>query len=245
MVNVLVVEDDEIERKNLAKIIFECDKNIRVFEASSKYESLKIIKDIAIDFFYIDIALNDSSGIDLALELRRYEQYKLSWIIFVTSNEKYILEAFKKTHCYDYILKPYDKEDIIKMTKLLVSGTYEVKKSLKMDKYVSFNMSSDISVRIKVKDIIFIMVNLRVMTIYTKDRIYKFKNMSLKKALNIIDSDYIVQTHRAYAVNINFISSIQKVSNKSWEISFNSCKYRAFLSYNFKVKIMKKIGEYM
>lgn len=241
MLDILVVEDNKVERENLVKMIYESGDNIKVWEASSEYEALKISKDITVNFFYIDISLENSSGMDLAIKLRYNDKYKLSWIIFVTSNVNYMLEAFKKTHCYDYIIKPYNKEKVIDMTKLLISGSYENKKENKVDKYVSFNLSKDISVRIMVKDIIFIAVNLRLTTIYTVKRSYKLKKMSLKKVLIMLKYECIIQTHRAYAVNINYISSIRKVSNKSWEIEFNCCNEKAFLSYNFKNSLMKKI----
>lgn len=245
MVNVLVVEDEKVERENLVRMIYESGKNMKVWEAASKYSALDISRKTPIDFFYIDIALKNSSGMDLALELRCMERYKLSWIIFVTSNVNYMLEAFRKTHCYDYIIKPYDRDNVIKMTRLLISGSYEKSNEKKVDKYVSFSLSADISVRIKVEDIIFIAVNLRLMTIYTRTRNYKLRKMSLKKVLNVIDCKDIIQTHRAYAANINFIDSIQKISNKSWEISFNCCSDKAFLSYNFKDEVMKKVGIYV
>lgn len=245
MVNVLVVEDEKVERETLARMICEAGRNIKVWGAESKYSALDISRKAPIDFFYIDIALKNSSGMDLALELRYMERYKLSWIIFVTSNVNYMLDAFKKTHCYDYIIKPYDKNKVIEMTKLLIAGSYEKGESKKVDKHVSFSLSADISVRIKVEDIVFIVVNLRLMTIYTRDRNYKLRKMSLKKVLDMVDCRDIIQTHRAYAVNINFISSIQKISNKSWEISFGCCSEKAFLSYNFKDEVMKKVGIYV
>ncbi|MCH3963667.1 MAG: LytTR family DNA-binding domain-containing protein [Clostridium sp.] len=244
MVNVLVVEDEKVERETLARMICEAGRNIKVWGAESKYSALDISRKTPIDFFYIDIALKNSSGMDLALELRCMERYKLSWIIFVTSNVNYMLDAFKKTHCYDYVIKPYDKDKVIEMTKLLIAGSYEKSVGKKVDKHVSFSISADISVRIKVEDIVFIAVNLRLMTIYTRDRNYKIRKMSLKKVLDMVDCRDIIQTHRAYAVNINFISSIQKISNKSWEISFGCCGEKAFLSYNFKDEVMKKVGIY-
>ncbi len=36
-----------------------------------------------------------------------------------------MLQAFKEIHCYDYILKPYRKEKIMEITKLLLNNKYE------------------------------------------------------------------------------------------------------------------------
>ena len=129
MINILIAEDNSIQRKNLIKMIY---------EAESKEEALKILQEVYIDFFYIDISLKNSSGLDLALELRKIEKYKFNWIIFTTTHIQYMIKAFKEVHCYDYILKPYDKDEVIKMTKLLTSNRRAYNPSRKKEKYVVF-----------------------------------------------------------------------------------------------------------
>ncbi|MBC2581543.1 LytTR family DNA-binding domain-containing protein [Clostridium sp. DJ247] len=243
MINILVVEDDEKQRENLVKMIYESEKNINTYEAECKEQALKISKEVLIDFFYIDISLKNSSGLDLALELRNIEKYKFSWVIFITTHVNYMIQAFKEIHCYDYIIKPYDKDEVIEITKHLISGSYMKNSSENKDKHIVFNLHKGVSIRLKVDEIIFIEVNLRVMTIYTKNKNYKVKKLPLKKVLEMIDSDNILQSHKSFAVNIDFINKIESLSNKSWEISFNCCKEKALLSYSFKDTIIKKFNQ--
>jgi len=91
-----------------------------IYEADDKDEALKISNDNTIDIFYIDIGLKNSSGLDLAIELRKTYKYEFSWIIFLTTHVEYITQAFKEVHCYDYILKPYDKQELIDKSKRIV-----------------------------------------------------------------------------------------------------------------------------
>ena len=113
--NILIAEDDIIQRENLKKIIQGIDKNFIIYEAEDKNEAFKISCENTIDIFFIDIGLKNSSGLDLAMKIRKLDKYEFSWIIFLTTHLQYIIQAFKNVHCYDYILKPYDKEEIIDM----------------------------------------------------------------------------------------------------------------------------------
>lgn len=243
MVNILVVEDDVIQRENLIKMIEEVDRSINIHEADSKEEALKILKEIKMDFFYIDISLKDSSGLDLAVEIRNIEKYKFSWIVFITTHVNYMIQAFKEIHCYDYIIKPYDKDEVIRMTKLLISGSHALNSLKNKDKHIVFELQKGISVKINVDEIIFIEINFRIMTLYTKCGKYKVKRLSLSKVLEMINSDNIMQSHKSFAVNIDFVSMIESTSSKLWEISFLNCEEKAILSYNFKDDVMEKFKQ--
>ena len=124
MMAILIVEDNIQESENLKRMLHEVDKSLNIYEAQSKREALNISNRILIDIFYLDINLIDSTGIDLARELRQIKRYEFNWIIFTTSHAHYMVEAFKEIHCYDYILKPYDKKDIMTLTSKLMSGRY-------------------------------------------------------------------------------------------------------------------------
>jgi DNA-binding LytR/AlgR family response regulator len=243
VVNILIVEDERQQRKNLMKMIYQVDNNIKIYEAESKEEAMKISKEIDIGFFYVDISLKDSSGLDLALELRNIKKYKLSWIVFITTHINYMISAFKEVHCYDYIIKPYNKDEVIGMTKLLISGSHTLNFSKSKDKHIVFELQKGISMKINVDEIIFIEVNFRIMTLCTKRGNYKIKKLTLSKALEIINSNNIVQSHKSFAINIDYINNIEKISNKLWQVGFENCEEKALLSYNFKDDVMEKFKQ--
>jgi two-component system LytT family response regulator len=243
MINILIAEDDSEQRKNLVKMIYEADIDLKIYEAESKEEALKISIEVYIDFFYIDISLKNSSGLDLALELREIEKYKFNWIIFITTHVQYMIQAFKEVHCYDYILKPYDKDEVIKMTKLLTSNNHVCNSLIKEEKYVVFDLQNSISIKLNVDEIVFMEVSFRKIILHTKNGNYEAKRLSLNKALKMINYEHILQSHKSFAININFINKIEAATGKIWEISFNNCKEKALLSYNFKEIVMKKFNE--
>lgn len=235
--NILIVEDDNIQRKNLKKMIQDICMDLTIYEAASKDEALKILNDIIIDIFYIDIGLINSSGLDLAIELRKLQRYEFSWIIFLTTHVQYITEAFKEVHCYDYILKPYDKEKLIDMSKRIISHSNNI---VVQRKYVVFDLKDGIFIKVYIDEIIYIEVNVRTCTVHTKKCKYEIKSLSLKQALKLINSEDVIQCHKSFAVNIHYISKIQKVSIKSYEIFFENYEECALLSYKCKDVIMKR-----
>ncbi|WPC42126.1 LytTR family DNA-binding domain-containing protein [Clostridium sp. JS66] len=234
MLSVLIVEDDHIQRKNLVKMICEADKNLDIYEAESMEEALNISKGNYINFFYIDIFLKDSSGLDLASELRKMEIYKFTWIIFITTHVKYMIQAFKEIHCYDYIIKPYRKEEIIETTRFLISGKYKYNIKEDKNKCVVFVLQNSVSVKLNIDEIFFIEVNLRKVTLHTKKGKYQPKKMSLAKVLTIINADYILQSHKSFAVNVKLIDKVESISSKLWKVSFANYEENALLSYKFK-----------
>lgn len=76
-----------------------------------------------IDLFFIDINLPDGSGIELAKAIRSRSRYELKGIVFLTTEAYQVVTAFKTTHCYDYLIKPYDEEDIKNVIKVFTKQT--------------------------------------------------------------------------------------------------------------------------
>lgn len=245
MDNILIVEDNFKQRESIVKMIQEIDIRLNVYEAESKDEAIKILEETYINFFYIDISLKNSSGLELAFEIRKIEKYKFNWIIFITTHIQYMLQAFKEIHCYDYIIKPYDKGQVIKMTKELVEGSHIYREQENKDKHIIFDLKNGISIKLNVDEIIFIEVNFRIMTVYTKNASYEVKKLSLNKALEMINCNNIVQSHKSFVVNTNYINKIENISSKAWELNFRYREEKAFLSYKFKDIVMEKFEQHI
>lgn len=234
MKSILLVEDDINQRQNLKKMLQEIDCNLKIYEAQDKDEALEILNNEVIELFFIDISLKNSSGLDLALELRKIPKYEFSWIVFLTTHVQYMLKAFKEIHCYDYIIKPYEKDEVIKLAKKLLSSTYINNITIDQRKYVVFEINKGISVRIYVDEIIFIEMSLRTCIVHTRQGKYEIKRLTLKKALELIDCNDIIQCHKSFAVNINYINRIESISSRLSNIYFDNYDKTALLGYMFK-----------
>jgi DNA-binding LytR/AlgR family response regulator len=243
MFKILILENDCNQLKILSNIIKQLGDNYLVYEATNIAEGLKISESEIIDLFYIDISLNNESGLKFALEIRRKEKYKLTWVIFVTIYKDYMLPAFKKIHCYDYILKPYDKDYIQKTTKLLLTDSRaQVAVTEVKEKFIIVDVKK-IQVKIFISEIIFMEVFIRTSIIHTINGSFTIDYLSLKKLFEMINDKNILQSHRSYLVNIKYINKIEKTNNKTaYKIYFYNTKETALLGLSYKRAIMDKFS---
>ncbi|MDP4147124.1 MAG: LytTR family DNA-binding domain-containing protein [Bacillota bacterium] len=243
MYNILILEDDCIQLKTLSEIIKQSGEMYHVYETTNTTEAFKIAQQKMIDIFYVDINLKNESGLKFALEIRKIERYKLNWIVFVTIYKEYMLSAFKKIHCYDYILKPYNKENIQRITKLLLSDSSEQATVTEISERFIIVPIKNIQVKIFVNEIIFVEVFIRTSIIHTVNGSFTIDYLSLKKLNSMIDDKNIFQSHRSYLVNIKYINKIEKTNNKvSCKIYFCNTDETALLGNNYKKCIMDKFN---
>lgn len=230
--NILIVEDEDIQRERLAEIIEKNFMDIKVYKASNYNEAIRYVNDKDINLFFLDINLVGPSGINLSEKIRSIDKYKLTGIIFITAEFMHIAEAVKKAHCYDYIMKPYKKEVIINIVKTFLNGSKFIYSN--NSKYTLLDIDSNLAIKIFHKDIIFVKYVNKFCEIYTVNGVYQTKRMALSKLIKSLNDKNIVQTHKAFAVNIQYVDKIEKEYEKLWRISLKECKEEVLLSYTYK-----------
>lgn len=229
---VILVEDDVIQNKNLARIIEKNYLDIKVYQAYNVKEALKMIKEKQMDLIFQDINLPDGTGIELAKEIRKVPGYELTGMVFITSEMFQVVEAFKNTHCYDFLVKPYSVDDIKRIIEVFKKDKVEVKEE--KGKYSIISIDNNVSVKVYHEDIIFVEYILRKCIIHTVKSVIECKTLTLGKLLGEIESENIIQSHKSYIVNTKYIDKINKQYSKLWDISFMGTDNIAQLSSKFK-----------
>lgn len=207
MIRIMIVEDDINIAKGIETIIKEKHHGVEVKITGYSAKALKYARKEKFDMFLLDIELLDYSGIELAKKLRNIDQYKLTPIVFITSIPTEELLAFKKIHCYDYIVKPFEKEDLLITVDTLLN--YGIKAEIK-EKYVTFDLK-DFSYRVKLNDLIYlesIQRKIKAVTISEDILLTGYKLYSIKDKLN----DSFIQCHKSFIVNSNYISKVDKAN---------------------------------
>ncbi|WP_077894393.1 LytR/AlgR family response regulator transcription factor [Clostridium felsineum] len=237
--SVILVEDNAEQRHKIKNIIVSIYQFVKIYEADCEAEALKIIENNDVNIFLLDIMLKESSGLNLAMKIRKIKKYQFSQIIFLTHHMEYIIQAFKKVHCYDYILKPYN-EKIVKaiLSKLMFHENNVIKE--RTNKEIIIMPQNGTYVNIKVDDIFFIEVKGKKCELNTIKGTYTVNNMSLKKLLQSIDCEYIIRSHKAFAVNKNYIRKIEKIDVKLSNVYFHKCCKVALLGYKFKDNVISE-----
>ncbi|WP_113672632.1 response regulator [Vallitalea guaymasensis] len=86
MNNILIVEDNDTSRNNLEHVLKTNFSDVKIYKAGTGKTALKLLKEIKMDLFFLDIQLPDISGLKIAEIIRSIEQYELSYIIFITTH---------------------------------------------------------------------------------------------------------------------------------------------------------------
>ncbi|GLC30689.1 LytR/AlgR family response regulator transcription factor [Clostridium omnivorum] len=232
MANILIVEDDIYQRRNLIAMIKELGESYQIFEADCEEAALKLADENRMDLFYVDIELKDSSGLEFAKKIRSNNMYKLTWIVFMTTYVKYMLEAFKEIHCYDYIIKPYDKEKVKELTLLLLNNRENEKVNKLEKKYIIFK-SRGIEIKQYIEDIFFIEICLRTIILHTKIGKIEVNNLALNKIKGMLNGTNIIQCHRSYLVNIDYVQKVDKTKS-TWDAFFRDYNMKVPVSRSYK-----------
>ncbi|MGL5352255.1 MAG: LytR/AlgR family response regulator transcription factor [Clostridium sp.] len=238
---ILLIEDDDIQRKGLCKIIEKKFIDIKIYEAATIKVAEQIVNEKEIDLFLIDINLPDGSGLDFAKKLRTIEKYSLTGIIFITTQVVQIIDAFKNTHCYDFIIKPYNADEVNKIIDVFYKKQ-EIE-AVREGNHIIIPIESGVSVKIYEDEIIFIEYAHRNCIINTRKNKIQSKSMTLNTILKEIKTTTIVQSHKSYLVNTSYIEKIEKVYQKLWDIHFVNSEEKAQLSSNYRDEVLTKWEE--
>lgn len=111
-----ICDDEQLtcsELENYINEIFECKDDKAEIYVWNVGEALKkdISNGVKIDILFLDIELLDSNGIELGKYIRNYMKNMSMNIVYISSMTEYAMELFK-IHPYDFVVKPFDKNEI-------------------------------------------------------------------------------------------------------------------------------------
>ena len=104
MIRALVVDDEELARRNVT-VLLRADPDVgSIEECGSGAEAIEVIRRWKPDLVFLDVQMPECGGFDV-LELLGADLPRT--IIFVTAYDQYALRAFE-AGALDYLLKPFD-----------------------------------------------------------------------------------------------------------------------------------------
>jgi DNA-binding response OmpR family regulator len=122
MAKILYVEDDD-DTRNLVGMILK-SHGYDVVTAYNGREGLKKLEENDIDLVILDIMLPDTSGWDIFQKIRKNPKNNDMKVAFLSvipiSKER--LEALKKSGVEDYIMKPFDNDDLLRRVSEILGG---------------------------------------------------------------------------------------------------------------------------
>ena len=210
---VLVVEDNE-KNMNMLCNILESIKDICVHKAMNSEKAYRYALEYNIDLFVVDIILNtttfgDISGLKFIESMRSIDKYKFTPVIVTTSLEDPRYFTYTHLHCFSYIEKPYDKEEL----KRTVIEALEYK-TIKKTKEFYYYKDDGIIYSVKTKDIVYFQTVDRITCIRCKNsKVLCTPYKSSRNILLELNSEKFLRCSNNTIVNVEFIKGID-VANR-------------------------------
>jgi len=142
MLGAVIVDDEPIHHDILKRNLTQFCAGVKVVgEYYSGNEALKALPGISFDILFLDIELGDMNSFEMLNQLPYTELH----IIFITSFDKYALEAFRY-HAVDYLLKPVEGVELSRAIKRAMSQIISRERQYKLISDYSFHKNSKLLV---------------------------------------------------------------------------------------------------
>ncbi|MFZ7132712.1 MAG: LytR/AlgR family response regulator transcription factor [Eubacteriales bacterium] len=210
MKTILIVEDQRNIQDGLENILMSIDPNLQVIKTGYAKEALRIAKEINIDVFLLDIQLFDYSGMELGEQLRSIDKYLLVPIIFITAIPTQEIMAFKKLHCYDYIVKPFSDQEAKSIIEPIIN---HIDQPDKPQNEVLQLKQKGVTYNFRQNDIVFIEARNRRLFITTIHETASFSNYTLTSIENDLQKSFI-RCHKGFIINCDYVYKINHIDQE-------------------------------
>lgn len=213
MTKIMILEDSKDSLLALTAMVEKISKEIVVVPVESLEKARTALQDDVNFFqaFLLDINLNeekqeDTSGISFAREIRNYRKYAFTPIVMITSIANLELQAYRELHCYQYIIKPYEEEEITRLIGKVLFQAGETNEPFVLVKKEGINY------KILCKDIVYVRAIPRGICLVLRKEEMKVPYVSIKQLMEKLPGEQFVQCHRMYVVNRDYIDYVDVVN---------------------------------
>lgn len=234
----IVIDDEQLAREDLKRILNEIDSIIILGEAESLEDAKEKCQSLKPDIIFLDIQLANNSGFDLIEHLPDE-----TGIVFVTAYDEFAIKAFE-VNAFDYLLKPVTKERIIQTIDKITS-THEhhtPTDTLSLDDNVFLKLDSKYQF-VKVASIKYISSA----DDYSEIKIDgaakgKLAYKTLREWEERLPLNHFCRIHRFTIVNIDFIENIEPWHNYSYKVYLKNESKPLLMSRRYFSLIKNTLG---
>lgn len=203
MKKLAIIDDNKSVRSAMASILEHNFKNVfEIKQAHSVLKGHKLLAEFNPDVVLLDIEMGDGTGLDLVYLLPDIN-FKL---IFITAHKEYAIQAIK-FRPYDYLLKPINPFDLIKIINVILTEN-PLESEQRKSKRITIK-NQDKTILLETKDII----RLEADGAYTKIISNSGKHLAsknLKHFSNLLEHSNFLRVHHSHLINTDFIKTFHR-----------------------------------
>ncbi len=236
-INVLVVDDEALARRNLTLLLRNDPDIASVIECESGLEAIKEVRRSRPDLVFLDVQMPECDGFDV-LELLGADMPET--VIFVAAYDVYALRAFE-AGALDYLLKPFDDARFHRAL---------ARAKEKLARYAPTQRRSISRIAVKsrgqtlfidVADIDWIEAASYYACIHVGADTHILRR-TLQELEQDLDAQTFARTHRSTIVNLNRVRGLELQDGGEYEVVLDSTA-RLRLSRRYRKRIQDRLAE--
>ena len=208
----LLLEDLDEEATEIIEFLEE--NNYEVIRVKNSDEAEKEIKNKFFDIILLDIMINGKpEGISLAHRLNK-QKIETPFLFLTSMQSKAVFDEAKLTAPYTYLLKPFNKLELLYSLELALEKFHQQSNSISLSEENAIISPSFLFVKKKrsiikvdITAIIYVEVKEKYCKLACNEGDYLIK-LSLTKVKELLGDTDFTQTHRNYLVNVKKIKEI-------------------------------------
>ncbi len=216
MLKTIIIDDEQLARQRLKRLLKEHDVIDIVAEAENGAEGLILIEQLQPDLVFLDIEMPILSGFEMLAKLKHQPK-----IVFTTAYDQYAIKAFEEDSV-DYLLKPIESERLEKTIKKL-KQTHQISNQVNIEdlllkisgkkniKTLTVKLGDKILL-VKLVDIVHVQAEDKYVFLHTADGKKHLTDFTLSNLEEKLPEEFI-RVHRSDIINSNFIKEIRKGFN--------------------------------
>ncbi len=216
MMRALVVDDEELARRNLISMLDGAAEVIA--EASNGIEGLEKILSLAPDVVFLDVEMPGMNGFEMLAQLS-----SPPLVAFVTAYDHHAVQAFE-AHAVDYILKPLRRERVAKAVQQLRArspsvapdGLRSVLRQLPAVTKIAARRGRKICL-LSPREVLWIGVDDRLVFLYTAQERFLVER-TIVELETMLSSEGFFRVSRGEIVNLQYARELIPRSSGTWRL---------------------------
>lgn len=215
--NVLIIEDEELAATTLQNMLVYINPNIQVLAVLGTVEAaVSWLQHNSADLLFMDIHLGDGESFQI------FQQINInSPVIFTTAYDQYTLKAFKNQGI-DYLLKPFDEEDVRNaLTKLnSIRKTPVVMASAPVRNRFMVKVGKLLK-SVPAEQVAYFMADGKYLFLITRDQQNYIIEETIGSLEPKLDQEVFFRINRKFIIHINAINEMYKLSRNRVRIKLS------------------------
>lgn len=219
--NCLIIDDERPSREELRFFIENHSKIKIVKEFENSIQALKYMQNNnQVDLIFLDINMPNLDGMELARIINHFKNKPE--IVFVSAHREYAHDAFE-VEAFDYLLKPYAADRIIKLLLKLEkkSDNYIDHAKYHNENKIVLTNGEKILV-LRMDEIAFVKANERKTEVYFNSNGKFNANIKFSELEEKMNSNNFFKSHRSYLVNLDKIKEIDIWFNNTYLLTMDN-----------------------